>query len=48
MPQLVPYYFMGEFVFTFIIMTVILNILSEHILPRQVRIIISRIFITKI
>jgi F-type H+-transporting ATPase subunit 8 len=48
MPQLVPFYFTGEFVITFIIIMIILNILSKYILPVQVRIFLSRIFITKI
>jgi len=48
MPQLIPFYFTGEFVMTFFVLTVIINILSKYILPVQVRIFLSRIFITKI
>lgn len=48
MPQLVPFYYMNELVFSFSLIVVILYLLSKYILPRIVRLFISRIFIKKI
>ena len=45
MPQLVPFYFMNEVIFTFVLIVIILYILSKYILPRFVRLfIISYIY----
>lgn len=48
MPQLVPFYYMNEIVFAFGLIIVILYLLSKFILPRIVRLFISRVFINKI
>ena len=48
MPQLVPFYYMNEVFFTFIVIVGILYILSNYVLPRIVRLFISRMFIKKI
>ena len=48
MPQLVPFYYMNEIVFSFGLIVLILYILSKYILPRIVRLFISRVFIDKI
>ena len=48
MPQLVPFYYMNEIVFAFAIIVFILYILSKYILPRIVRLFLSRMFINKI
>ncbi|KIH86261.1 ATP synthase subunit 8 (mitochondrion) [Sporothrix brasiliensis 5110] len=48
MPQLVPFYFLNEVVFTFTIITIILYISSKYILPRFVRLFLSRTFISKL
>nr|SNU78059.1 TPA: mitochondrially encoded ATP synthase 8 [Fusarium oxysporum PHW808] len=48
MPQLVPFYYMNEIVFAFAIIVFILYVLSKHILPRIVRLFLSRMFINKI
>jgi F-type H+-transporting ATPase subunit 8 len=48
MPQLVPFYFMNEVMFAFTIIVLIIYILSKYILPRVVRLFLSRIFINKI
>ena len=45
MPQLVPFYFMNEVFFTFVLIVGLLYILSNFILPRIVRLYISRMFI---
>ena len=45
MPQLVPFYYINEVFFTFILIVVILYILSKYILPRIVNLFISRMFI---
>lgn len=48
MPQLVPFYYMNEIVFSFGLIVFILYILSKFILPRIVRLFVSRVFINKI
>ena len=48
MPQLTPFYYMNEIVFAFSIIVILLYILSKYILPRIVRLFLSRMFINKI
>lgn len=48
MPQLVPFYYMNEIIFAFTLITVILYISSKFILPRIVRLFVSRMFVNKI
>jgi F-type H+-transporting ATPase subunit 8 len=48
MPQLVPFYFINEVTFTFIVIIAILYIFSKYILPRFVRLFLSRVFISKL
>jgi F-type H+-transporting ATPase subunit 8 len=48
MPQLFPFYFINEIVFAFVTLTVLIYILSKYILPRFVRLFLSRTFITKL
>ena len=48
MPQLVPFYYMNEVIFAFAVIVFILYILSKYILPRIVRLFLSRMFINKI
>jgi F-type H+-transporting ATPase subunit 8 len=48
MPQLVPFYFINQVTFTFVLLTVLIYILSKYILPRFLRLSLSRVFITKL
>ena len=48
MPQLVPFYFINEITFAFIILSITIYVLSKYILPRFVRLFLSRTFITKV
>jgi F-type H+-transporting ATPase subunit 8 len=48
MPQLVPFYFINQVVYTFILLVIMIYIFSKYILPRFVRLFISRIFLTKL
>lgn len=48
MPQLVPFYFVNEITFTFVIIALNVYILSKYILPRFVRLFLSRTFISKL
>jgi len=48
MPQLVPFYFMNEIVFTFTIISILLYVLCKYILPRLVRLFLSRTFICEL
>ena len=48
MPQLTPFYYMNEVVFSFALIVIVLYVLSKYILPRIVRLFLSRMFINKI
>ena len=48
MPQLTPFYYMNEIVFAFAIIVIVLYTSSKYILPRIVRLFLSRMFINKI
>ena len=48
MPQLVPFYFLNEIIFSFVLLVLVTYVLSKYILPRFVRIYNSRIFFTRL
>lgn len=48
MPQLVPFHFMNQVVFAFTSIVIVLYIVSKYILPRFVRLFITRMFISKL
>jgi F-type H+-transporting ATPase subunit 8 len=48
MPQLVPFYFINQVTFAFILLVIMIYVFSKYILPRFVRLFISRIFISKL
>ncbi len=48
MPQLIPFFFVNEVVFTFAILTILVYAFSKYILPKFVRIFIARLYINKL
>jgi F-type H+-transporting ATPase subunit 8 len=48
MPQLIPFFFLNQVIFTFILLVVLIYTLSKYILPRFVRLFLTRIFINKL
>jgi len=42
MPQLVPFYFVNQVVFTFVILIFMIYIISKYVLPRNSRLFNSR------
>lgn len=48
MPQLIPFYFVNQVIFTFVILIIMIYIFSKNILPRFVRLFLTRIFISKL
>jgi F-type H+-transporting ATPase subunit 8 len=48
MPQLVPFYFVNEVTFAFVLLIVMVYVFSKYILPRFVRLFISRVYISKL
>lgn len=48
MPQLVPFFFVNQVVFTFIILVFLIIFFSKLILPKYVRIFIARAGIKKL
>lgn len=48
MPQLTPFYFINQVTFAFALLIVMIYVTSKYVLPRFVRLFISRIFITKL
>ena len=48
MPQLIPFFFVNEITFGFVIIAMTVYLLSKFILPRFVRLFLSRTFILKV
>ena len=48
MPQLVPFYFINQVTFAFILIVIMIYTFSKYILPRFVRLFTSRLFISKL
>ena len=48
MPQLVPFYFINQVSFAFILLIIMIYVFSKFILPRFVRLFISRVFISQL
>jgi F-type H+-transporting ATPase subunit 8 len=48
MPQLVPFYFVNQVTFAFIILVTMIYLFSKFILPRFVRLFVSRVYISKL
>jgi F-type H+-transporting ATPase subunit 8 len=48
MPQLVPFYFINQVTFAFALLVILIYAFSKYILPRFVRLFITRIFISKL
>src|SRR5438045_3585785 len=48
MPQLVPFYFINQVTFAFILLVIMIYVFSMYILPRFVRLFATRIFISKL
>jgi len=48
MPQLVPFYFINQVTFAFVLLIIMIYVFSKYILPRFVRLFISRMFISKL
>jgi len=48
MPQLVPFYFINEVTFAFVLLVIMIYVFSKYILPRFVRLFLSRVFISKL
>jgi F-type H+-transporting ATPase subunit 8 len=48
MPQFVPFFFVNQVIFTFVILSVLIYAFSKYILPGFVRTFISRIYINKL
>jgi F-type H+-transporting ATPase subunit 8 len=48
MPQLVPFYFVNQVTFTFVILIIMIYLFSKNVLPKFVRLFLTRIFISKL
>jgi len=48
MPQLVPFYFINQVTFAFVVLVTMIYVFSKYILPRFVRLFLSRVFISKL
>ena len=48
MPQLVPFYFINQVTFAFILLILMIYVFSKYILPRFIRLFLSRMFISKL
>lgn len=48
MPQLVPFFFFNQVVFTFAILVFLFYVFFKYILPRMLRLFTTRLFISKL
>ena len=48
MPQLVPFYFVNQVAIAFALLVVMIYVFSKYVLPRFVRLFVTRIFISKL
>lgn len=48
MPQLTPFYFINEITVAFVLITILIYLSSKYILPRFVRLFLSRVLISKL
>jgi len=48
MPQLNPFFFVNQIVFVFVFLSVLIYTFAKYILPKFVRVFISRIYINKL
>lgn len=48
MPQMIPFYFVNETTFTWILLPSLIYILTKYLLPQQVRKMAGRLFISKL
>jgi F-type H+-transporting ATPase subunit 8 len=45
MPQLIPFFFVNQVTYNFLLLTIIIYLFSKYILPRFVRLFKSRVFL---
>jgi len=48
MPQLVPFFFVNEVVYAFIVLPTLIYLMSKYLLPQKVRMMAARLFISKL
>jgi len=48
MPQLIPFFFVNQVVYTLVILTFLTVIFTKYILPTFVRLFITRVYIKKL
>lgn len=48
MPQLVPFYFLNQLTYGFLLLIILLVLFSQFLLPRILRLYVSRLFISKL
>nr|YP_006460464.1 putative ATP synthase, subunit 8 [Lachancea kluyveri]CCG06534.1 putative ATP synthase, subunit 8 [Lachancea kluyveri]CCG06542.1 putative ATP synthase, subunit 8 [Lachancea kluyveri]CCG06550.1 putative ATP synthase, subunit 8 [Lachancea kluyveri]CCG55091.1 putative ATP synthase, subunit 8 [Lachancea kluyveri]CCG55099.1 putative ATP synthase, subunit 8 [Lachancea kluyveri] len=48
MPQLVPFYFLNQLTYGFLLITVLLVLFAQFFLPKILRLYVSRLFISKL
>lgn len=48
MPQLVPFYFVNQVTFSFVLLITMIYLFSKYILPKFIRLFLTRIYISKL
>jgi F-type H+-transporting ATPase subunit 8 len=48
MPQLIPFFFVNETTFAFVLLPTLIYVFSKYILPQRVRLFAARLFISKL
>lgn len=48
MPQLVPFFFVNQVIFAFVLLIIMIYMFSKYILPRLVKLFLSRVYLSKL
>jgi len=48
MPQLVPFFFVNQVIFAFVLLIIMIYVFSKYILPKFVKLFITRIYLSKL
>lgn len=48
MPQLVPFFFVNQVVFAFVLLVIMIYVFSKYILPKFVKLFITRVYLSKL
>lgn len=48
MPQLIPFFFVNQVIFAFVLLIIMIYVFSKYILPKFVKLFITRVYLSKL